>query len=209
MQATKPVTKPTKQRKMLFQAPNHIRYKHFAAPLSPELKASRQVRSLPVRSGDTVRIMRGDHKGFEGKVTRVDRRKYRIYIEGLTREKVDGTTISVPIHPSKVMIANLNLEDKWRKQVLERKSKTRKAMEEVPEKPLSEEIAKVEEAVKKRVLKRKTKKREKKVEEKSEKPKKGKRSSKKKTRETEKEEKPKTKKARAKRKTTKKTKGGK
>jgi len=208
MPATKPVTKPTKQRKMLFQAPNHIRYKHFAAPLSPELKASRQVRSLPVRSGDTVRIMRGDHKGFEGKVTRVDRRKYRIYIEGLTREKVDGTTIFVPIHPSKVMIANLNLEDKWRKQVLERKSKTRKAMEEVPEKPLSEEIAKVE-AVKKKVLKKKTKKRKKKVEEKSEKPKKGKRSSKKKTRETKKEEKPKTKKARAKRKTTKKTKGGK
>jgi len=208
MPATKPVTKPTKQRKMLFQAPNHIRYKHFAAPLSPELKASRQVRSLPVRSGDTVRIMRGDHKGFEGKVTRVDRRKYRIYIEGLTREKVDGTTIFVPVHPSKVMIANLNLEDKWRKQVLERKSKTRKAMEEVPEKPLSEEIAKVE-AVKKKVLKKKTKKRKKKVEEKSEKPKKGKRSSKKKTRETKKEEKPKTKKARAKRKTTKKTKGGK
>jgi len=63
MQATKPVTKPTKQRKMLFQAPGHMRYKHFAASLSPELRASHGTRAIPVRSGDTVRIMRGDRKG--------------------------------------------------------------------------------------------------------------------------------------------------
>jgi len=205
MQAIKPVRKPTKQRKMLFQAPDHIRHKHFAAPLSPELRASRGVRALPVRSGDAVRIMRGNHKGFEGKVTRIDRRKYRIYVEGLTREKVDGTTILVSIHPSKVMITNLNLEDKWRKQVLERKRKAPEIIEEVAEKPPSEEVAEIKEAVEEKVPKKKPKRRktravrkpaEKKVEEK-------------KTKETKKEEKPKTKKTRAKRKTTKKTKGGK
>jgi large subunit ribosomal protein L24 len=215
MQAIKPVRKPTKQRKMLFQAPDHIRHKHFAAPLSPELRASRGVRALPVRSGDAVRIMRGNHKGFEGKVTRIDRRKYRIYVEGLTREKVDGTTILVSIHPSKVMITNLNLEDKWRKQVLERKRKAPEIIEEVAEKPPSEEIAEIKKAVQEKVPKKKPKRRktkvvrkpaEKKVEEK---PKKAKRTRKKKTKETKKEEKPKTKKIRAKRKTTKKTKGGK
>lgn len=184
MQAIKPVKKPTKQRKMLFQAPDHIRHKHFAAPLSPELRASRGVRAIPVRSGDAVRIMRGDHKGFEGKVTRIDRKKYRIYVEGLTREKVDGTTILVPIHPSKVMITNLNLEDKWRKQVLERKRKAPEIIEEVAEKSPSEEVAEIKEAVEEKVPKKKTE-------------------------ETKKEEKPKTKKTRAKRKTTKKTKGGK
>jgi len=218
MQAIKPVRKPTKQRKMLFQAPDHIRYKHFAAPLSPELRASRGVRALPVRSGDAVRIMRGDHKGFEGKVTRIDRKKYRIYVEGLTREKVDGTTILVPVHPSKVMITNLNLEDKWRKQILERKRKAPEIIEEVAEKPPSEEIAEIKEAVEEKVPKKKPKRRktrvvrkpaEKKVEEKPKKPKKAKRTRKKKTEETKKEEKPKTEKARAKRKTTKKTKGGK
>jgi large subunit ribosomal protein L24 len=220
MQAIKPVTKPTKQRKMLFQAPDHIRYKHFAAHLSPELRASHGVRALPVRSGDAVRIMRGDHKGFEGKVTRVDRRKYRIYVEGLTREKVDGTIIFVPIHPSKVMITNLNLEDKWRKQVLERKRKARQIME-VAEKPPSEEIAEIKEAVEEKVPKKKPKRRkrkvikkpaEKKAEEKPEKPKKrkkAKRTMEKKTKEIKKEEKPKAKKTRAKRKTTKKAKGGK
>jgi large subunit ribosomal protein L24 len=120
---------------MLFQAPDHIRYKHFAAPLSPELRKSHGTRSLPVKSGDTVRVMRGDHKGFEGKVARVDRKKYRIYVEGLTREKVDGTTIFVPIHPSKVMITKLNLDDKWRKKTLERKKKAKELAEGALEKP--------------------------------------------------------------------------
>ena len=220
MQTTKPVKKPTKQRKMLFKAPDHIRYKHFAAILSPELRASRGMRTLPVRSGDSVRIMRGDHKGFEGKITRVDRRKYRIYVEGLTREKVDGSAIFVPIHPSKVMITNLNLEDKWRKQVLKRKRKARETMEEVEEKRPSEKVVEAKEAAEEKVLKKKPRKRrkvarkpaEKKAEEKPEEPKKpeklekAKRTRKKKPKEAKKEEKPETK-TRAKRETTKKTKG--
>jgi len=111
-------TQPRKQRKMLYQASAHIRYKHFSAPLSPSLKTSHNVSSIPVRSGDTVRIMRGDRKGLEGKVTGVDRKNYRIFVEGVTREKVDGTTTFVPIHPSKVMITSLNLDDKWRRESL-------------------------------------------------------------------------------------------
>jgi large subunit ribosomal protein L24 len=106
---------------MLFQAHAHLRYKHFSAPLSPEMRASHKASSLPVRTGDTVRVMRGDNKGFEGKITRVDRGKYRVYVEGLTREKVDGTAIFVPVHPSKVMITNLNLDDKWRKKIVQRR----------------------------------------------------------------------------------------
>lgn len=84
-----------------------------------------------MRRGDTVRVMRGDHKGFEGKVSRVDRKKYRIYIEGLTREKVDGTTVHIPVHPSKVMITKLNLEDKWRRKILERRRKGKEVIEAV------------------------------------------------------------------------------
>jgi ribosomal protein L24 len=62
--------------------------------------------------------MRGDRKGSEGKVSKVDRRKYRIFVEGITREKVDGSAIPVAVHPSKVMITNLNLDDKWRRESL-------------------------------------------------------------------------------------------
>jgi large subunit ribosomal protein L24 len=121
MQETKRVKNPGKQRKMLFNAPAHLRHKLMAAPMSPELLAQKGIKALPVRKGDTVRIMRGDHKGFEGKVSRVDLKAYRIYLEGLTREKVDGTAVFVALHPSKVMIKTLNLDDKLRKAVLERK----------------------------------------------------------------------------------------
>ena len=205
MQALKPITKPTKQRKMLFQAPDHIRYRFFGAPLSPQLMKSHKVKAIPVRNGDTVRIMRGDHKGFEGKITRVDRRKYRIYVEGLTREKVDGTAVFVHVHPSKVMITNLNLDDKWRKKILERKKTTVEKAEIAPEKPLkpvietkpeiTEEKPKVTEKPKEkkpRTAKRKTAKP---AAAKTEKEK------------TEKEEE-KPKKPRTKRKTTKKSEGG-
>ena len=61
-------SKPGKQRKRLYQAPLHKRYKQFSASLSMKLKASHNTNSIPVRLGDTVQIMRGDRKGFEGKV---------------------------------------------------------------------------------------------------------------------------------------------
>jgi large subunit ribosomal protein L24 len=124
MQDTKRVKNPGKQRKRLFNAPAHIRHKLMSAPLSHELTASKGAKTLPVRKGDTILIKRGDNKGFEGKVSRVDLKAFRIYIEGLTREKVDGTNIFLPIHPSKVEIRNLNLDDKWRKNILERKKVT-------------------------------------------------------------------------------------
>jgi large subunit ribosomal protein L24 len=144
MQSTEMVTKPSKQRKMVHHAADHVRHRLFAAHLSPELRTSHLVKTFPVRSGDTVRIMRGDHKGSEGKVTRIDKRKYRIYVEGLTREKVDGTTIFVPIHPSKVMITNLNLDDKWRKKILERKKSQQAKTKEIERKPKEKQKARSE-----------------------------------------------------------------
>ena len=134
------VTKPNKQRKNMYLAPLNERYKRFAAPLSAKLKESHNTNSVPVKKGDTVMIMRGDRKGTEGKISQIDRKHYRIFIEGATREKVDGTSIPVPIHPSKVMITRLNLDDKRRKQTLERKASS----EEVPEKekPVKKEAKK-------------------------------------------------------------------
>jgi large subunit ribosomal protein L24 len=141
MQDTKRVKNPGKQRKKLFNAPAHIRHKLMSAPLSHELTASKGAKTLPVRRGDTILIKRGDNKGFEGKVSRVDLKAFRIYVEGLTREKVDGTNIFLPVHPSKVEIRNLNLDDKWRKNILERKQVTAK-----PEKPKAKPAKKAEKA---------------------------------------------------------------
>jgi large subunit ribosomal protein L24 len=209
MQTLRPVTKPAKQRKRVFQAPDHIRHKLFAAPLSSELKASQGTKTLPVRSGDTVRIVRGDHKGFEGKISRVDRRKYRIYVEGLTREKVDGTAIFVPVHPSKVMITNLALDDKWRKKVIERKKEARKKAIEVAEKPAKKVEEVKEEAVAEKVIvKEKPKARKPRTTRKKVVKKAPTEKAEKEKAEVEVEEKPKAEKTRAKRKTTKKDEGG-
>jgi len=128
------ITKPRIQRKKLYQAPLHKRYRRFSAPLSPELKSSHNTNSIPVRTGDTVQVMRGDYKGFEGKVSRVDRREYRIFVEGVTRDKVDGNTALIPIHPSKVTITRLNLEDKWRREILKRKGSVAEKAELAEEK---------------------------------------------------------------------------
>src|SRR3990170_1020349 len=152
MQITKAVKNPKKQRKQLFNAPAHQRHKLMAAPLSAELIASKGVKSLPVRKGDTIRVMRGDHKGFEGKISRVDLKNFRVYVEGLTREKVDGTTIFVSVHPSKVMIKNVNLDDKRRKAVVERKhALPKKEAKKVAKKAPEKIVAKVEKPVEKAV----------------------------------------------------------
>jgi large subunit ribosomal protein L24 len=122
-------TKPGKQRKKMHQASLSERYRRFSASLSSKLKESHNTSSVPVRSGDTVTIMRGDRRGSEGKVQRIDRKNYRIFVEGVDREKVDGTKILIPIQPSNVMITRLNLDDKWRKKIMERKGLT-EAIEE-------------------------------------------------------------------------------
>ncbi len=130
--------KPSKQRKYLYNAPYHHRGKIMSAHLSKKLREKYGVRSLPVVKGDKVRILRGDPKikFKEGKVAKVDRKKYRICVEGVTRKKTDGTEIFIPIHPSNVEIIDLNLKDKMRLKILERKTKApaeeiKKALEEI------------------------------------------------------------------------------
>lgn len=158
------ITKPRTQRKRLFQAPAHRRYKYFSAPLSPDLKEKHGTNSIPVRMGDTVRVMRGDRRGFEGKITRVNRKKYRIFVEGITRDKVDGTTTQIPIHPSKVMIVNLNLDDKWRREALKRKGMLLEEEKPQVAEAVKEKKDEIEEKPKMKKAAKKTRKRTKKKE---------------------------------------------
>ena len=108
--------------RVLSTTPIHLRRRQMSAPLSHELFEEYKTRSIQVREGDTVTVMRGNFAGVEGKVTKVNHKKATISIDGVTREKTDGTSTTIPIHPSKVTIKNLNLDDKRRKEILERKS---------------------------------------------------------------------------------------
>ncbi len=96
--------------------------KTLRANLSSELRQKYGIRSLRVRVGDTIKVMRGDYKGVQGKVIDVYSDLGRIAVEGLKRKKVNGQEVPVKIHPSKVMIVELNLEDKNRKGAIEGKA---------------------------------------------------------------------------------------
>jgi large subunit ribosomal protein L24 len=108
------VPAPSKQRKEIYEAEGQKLRKLLAAPLSDDLRKAQGRKSYPVRKGDTVKIVRGDFAGVEGKVTDVDTHGRRLFVEGVTREMTSGTSTNVSVHSSKVMITKLNLDDKWR-----------------------------------------------------------------------------------------------
>lgn len=115
------VKKPGKSRKRRFNAPSHIRRKFLSAPLSPSLKGEYGARSMPVRRDDTVTITKGDRRLTEGRVLRVDAKRSHLYIEGVTRSRMDGSTTQIPIRPENVMITRLNLDDARRREILDRR----------------------------------------------------------------------------------------
>ena len=77
-----------------------------------------------MRTGDTVRITRGEFADLVGKVEKVEYSTGRIFVEGMTREKAAGISSKLPVHSSKVLVTNLNLSDKWRSGLLSEKAKT-------------------------------------------------------------------------------------
>ena len=95
----------------------------MSAHLSKELRVKYKRRSLPIRKGDEVEIMQGKFKKKTGKIAKVNLKNYKVYIEGITRKRTVGTEVQVPIDPSKLRIINLNLDDKYRKKIIERKVK--------------------------------------------------------------------------------------
>ena len=102
---------PRKQRKALYNAPAHARGKHLSASLSKDLKEELGTKSLPVKSGDKVRVVRGDFKGHEGEVLSVDYGSYKVTIEEVTLSKPDGTATFLPVDPSNLIIIDADLKD--------------------------------------------------------------------------------------------------
>ncbi|UCE73479.1 MAG: 50S ribosomal protein L24 [Methanomassiliicoccales archaeon] len=118
--------KPRKQRKTLYEAPLHKRRKMISSHLSSKYLEDIKhyyPRSVIVRKGDTVKIVRGSLAGHMGKVESIDTRSMRITVDGATISKADGTQIAVKIHPSNVIITKLDLSDTIRKKKLEELSK--------------------------------------------------------------------------------------
>lgn len=106
--------KPGKQRKRQWEAPLHQKRKMMRAHLAPKYLEAGKRRSFTVRKGDVVRIMRGEFKGDEGKVEKVDLNKMVITIEKITQAKADESQSARKIHPSNVMIMKPDMSDRRR-----------------------------------------------------------------------------------------------
>ena len=132
--------KPRKQRKYVYHAPSHIRHKFLSAHLSNELKQKYNRRSFPIRKGDEVGVMKGSYKKKTGKVSRVNTKKIKVYIDGITRKKVDGSEVQVPFSPSRLKIINLNLDDKKRLKALSRTMKKEEKNVKTSEKTVSSKV---------------------------------------------------------------------
>ena len=111
-----------KQRKYTYNAPLHIKHKFMSAHLSKELMKKYGTRNLPLRKGDIVKIVRGNFRNHLGKIERVFLKKTRVYVEGAQIIKRGGSKVFYPLHPSNLIITTLNLEDKRRQKIIQRKN---------------------------------------------------------------------------------------
>ena len=105
---------PRKQVKFRANAPNHIKRTFMGATLDKPLREKYGRRSIEVRKGDEVKIMRGKFKGKQGKVGIVEVKNTRIQIDGIQRVKSGGEKLITWFHPSKVKIIILDDKDSRR-----------------------------------------------------------------------------------------------
>lgn len=121
--AWKKSKKPIKKRKYKRNAEYHLKSSFMSVNLSKELRAKYKTRNISIRKDDTVKVLRGSFKGKTGKVTGVDRKNYKIYVEGVDRNKQDGAKVLLAIDPSNCQAIDLNLNDKYRTEKLRGLSK--------------------------------------------------------------------------------------
>jgi large subunit ribosomal protein L24 len=103
----------------LIHIPKHQRDKMVGAVLEDSLRRQYGRKNIRVIRGDSIRVMRGEYKGVEGKVEKVNTEHATLHIEGIQREKIRGGQVKVPIHSSNVMVISLNLDDHYRSSKLQ------------------------------------------------------------------------------------------
>jgi large subunit ribosomal protein L24 len=114
-------SKPGKVRKRQMAPPLHKRSGRLSAHLSSDLIDKFGTRSMIVRVGDKVMVMRGDHVGHEDDVSEVDPDEGVVYVKDVTQDKADGTKSFIPVRASNVTITNLNLDDERRQKIMQRR----------------------------------------------------------------------------------------
>jgi len=102
---------PRKQRKFRHGASLHLRNKLVSATLDKKLRKELGVRSLPLRKGDGVIVMRGEFSKKTGSVTKVDLKKLKVYVDAVKSKKASGQEVEAPIDPSNLKIVKPVMTD--------------------------------------------------------------------------------------------------
>ena len=115
--------KPTKMRnKQIYYATIKTASMQLSSLLSENLRKKYGKKSARVVEGDSVKVIRGEFTGVDGKVTKVSAANNGLTIEGVKKEKLKGEKYDVFIHTSNIEITGLNTDDKWRINKLEGKN---------------------------------------------------------------------------------------
>jgi large subunit ribosomal protein L24 len=86
--------------------------------LSRELRRRFRKRSVPIRKGDTVRVLSGSFVGREERVARVSRRDYAVTLDNVTLKTAEEKLKPLALRTSHLVITRLNLADPWRRRSL-------------------------------------------------------------------------------------------
>lgn len=134
--------KAGKQRQSQTNAPVHVRRKRLRARLISDDPAYAAIRSVTVRVGDEVEVLRGDfgfpnsvkadsrgkrlgqsrgRSGVKSSIVGVDTKSGFVFVEGVTTTTADGKEEALPIHPSNLVVTKLYDGDPVRiKRIIER-----------------------------------------------------------------------------------------
>lgn len=123
-------SRAAKQRKYRRNAPLHLKRRLLSAQLSPEMKGKYGAKSIPVREGDSVKILKGEFRGVTGKVNSVNLKEGTVHVDGAERTRKDGTKSFFPIMPSSLMISEAPMEDKKRAAHISRKARKKETKTE-------------------------------------------------------------------------------
>ncbi len=135
---------PRRQRKAAYEAHTARRRLLMTVPLSRELRRRFHQRSLPLRKGDTVRVMSGSFVGREERVAKIDRRRLSVTLDNVTLKTGESKLKPLPIRTSHLVLTKLNLADAWRRRTLqvreedvtpEERGETVEAADELPSTP--------------------------------------------------------------------------
>ena len=134
--------KAGKQRQAQTDAPIHVRRKRIRARLISDDPDLALIRTVTVRVGDEVEVLRGDfgfpnsaktdsrgkrlgqsrgRAGVKSSIVGVDTKSGYVLVEGVTTSTADGKEEALPIHPSNLIVTKLYEGDPLRiKRIMER-----------------------------------------------------------------------------------------